>query len=364
MVILDNSTRWNSTYLSLHRALSLRKRIEHFCLDYHEELRKDVLTDNEWAQLEDIIDGLAPFYEVTLRLQGDGKYGHHGMIWEALPAIEALLEHLEAGRERFQRVHNPKHPLAVAYQNGWEKLRKYYWLTDDAHSIYAAAILLHPSHRKRYFDFHWVGKEVAEWKEVMIQTVKKTWVEDYKALPLSRANDDQQQAKQLPIRKPTMVDRYLQRAQINNNTSDDEFDSYIHGPQTVFLEPSAVIPWVLDPMNPWPGMRQQILDVLSIPAMSTELERVFSHGKLTITPMRNRLSEQTVAMLELLRHWWSNNIISQQRGGKPRPKRHRKPLTRPGDDANTTTARSQGPIRQSVPTTDAMTDATGSVVGQ
>ncbi len=98
---------------------------------------------------------------------------------------------------------------------------------------------------------------------------------------------------------------------MNDDVSNDEFDSYIQGPQTDFLKPDAVIPWVLDPMNPWPGIRQQILDLLSIPAMSTELERVFSHGKLTLTPIRNRLSNQTVEMLELLRHWWANNIISQ-----------------------------------------------------
>ena len=31
-----------------------------------------------------------------------------------------------------------------AYQNAWEKLLKYYELTDDAHSIYAAAISSSP----------------------------------------------------------------------------------------------------------------------------------------------------------------------------------------------------------------------------
>jgi hAT family C-terminal dimerisation region len=49
--------------------------------------------------------------------------------------------------------------------------------------------------------------------------------------------------------------------------------------------------------------------------MSAELERVFSQAKLTVTTSRNRLSPHTLEILELLRHWWINNIISQERGG-------------------------------------------------
>ena len=45
--------------------------------------------------------------------------------------------------------------LEVAYQNAWEKLKEYYNRTDEAYSIYAAATLLHPSHRKAYFTKHW-----------------------------------------------------------------------------------------------------------------------------------------------------------------------------------------------------------------
>ena len=85
-------------------------------------------------------------------------------------------------------------------------------------------------------------------------------------------------------------------------TGGDEFDSYIQGLPTVFNSPEGVIPWFLDPSNPWPVIKQQALNLLSIPATLTELERVFSQSKLIITPMRNRLSEQTIKTLELLRH--------------------------------------------------------------
>src|ERR1700754_4242823 len=103
MVILDNSTRWNSTYLSLQRALTVRRRIENFCFEYREELDKDILQSTEWDHLQEIVNGLHSFYEVTLRLEGQATNGHHGAIWEALPAISVLLEQIENRRIEWQR---------------------------------------------------------------------------------------------------------------------------------------------------------------------------------------------------------------------------------------------------------------------
>jgi hypothetical protein len=42
--------------------------------------------------------------------------------------------------------------------------------------------------------------------------------------------------------------------------------------------------------NPWAIIRQQALDLLSIPAMSAEVERVFSSAKRLITADRNALT--------------------------------------------------------------------------
>ena len=80
MVILDNSTRWNSTYASLHRAVSLRKRIEQFCFDNRKDLAKDLLSDEEWSHLKEVVDGLEPFHEATLGLEGVAKFGHYSAI--------------------------------------------------------------------------------------------------------------------------------------------------------------------------------------------------------------------------------------------------------------------------------------------
>ena len=144
-----------------------------------EELKKeDILTDEDWAQLEAIYHGLKPFWETIMRLEGHGSTGSHGVVWEVLPALELLLSHVESKRtelstEQAPNSHQPPprprrrdtvqptqlesspQPLLVCYQNAWELLTKYNSLTDNNHEIYAAATLLNPCARRYYFDGTW-----------------------------------------------------------------------------------------------------------------------------------------------------------------------------------------------------------------
>ena len=45
------------------------------------------------------------------------------------------------------------------------------------------------------------------------------------------------------------------------------------------------------------------IDILLIPAMSADLERLFSGAKITITDRRNRLGIKTIQALECLKSW-------------------------------------------------------------
>ena len=40
----------------------------------------DILTDEDWAQLEEIYFGLKLFQETTMRLKGCGKNSSHGVV--------------------------------------------------------------------------------------------------------------------------------------------------------------------------------------------------------------------------------------------------------------------------------------------
>ena len=51
------------------------------------------------------------------------------------------------------------------------------------------------------------------------------------------------------------------------------------------------------------------LDILSIPAMSADPERLFSGAKITISDRRNRLGIYTVEALECLKSWLKIEVL-------------------------------------------------------
>jgi len=49
------------------------------------------------------------------------------------------------------------------------------------------------------------------------------------------------------------------------------------------------------------------LDMLSIPAMSSDPERAFSVAKITLTDRRNKLGMKMIEFLECLKSWTSKD---------------------------------------------------------
>lgn len=314
--ILDNSTRWNSAYASIDRALKIKERIRLFCSDYSEDLTKDTLSDSDWQHLSDIHAALQPFHGATLRCEGIAKQGHHGAAWEVLPILNIILSHLEEGL----RANNAAYvfdknalsakrklsPLAVCYQNAWVKLNEYYSKTDDAYEIYASAVLYHPAFRKQYFIDQWTSDGEKAAIEPMIRTIRDQWSNNYRA-KIAATSLPTASTKKLDI-----LERAFTKSCVN---SDNEFDDYIEGGKTSFPEGlptnADIITWWR--LSPFAQLRQHAYDVLTIPSMSSEVERVFSSAKILITDRRNRLKGETIEMLELLRDWWRKDIV-QQRG--------------------------------------------------
>jgi hAT family C-terminal dimerisation region len=57
-----------------------------------------------------------------------------------------------------------------------------------------------------------------------------------------------------------------------------------------------------DAQSTFPTLHLWALDILAIPAMSAECERVFSSTKKLITPERTRLSEEPIEASEYLKN--------------------------------------------------------------
>lgn len=297
MVIIDNETRWNSTYLSLSRAIYLHSKIQVYSEDHLQELGEDFLTRDDWDTLRELAAALKPFWSITQWLQGQATAGHHGAIWEALPALELLLTHLEKLKTE---VSHPR--IVECVNNAWAKLKKYNDLTDSSHSIYAAATLFNPSQNMAFFEKHWTGDQ-EPWQGIMKETVRQTWRKEYYTHLDGK--------DKTPEREQHPMEAFLLGTQ--NLSGSDEFHNYVlRSPQKVTdLRTYNPITWWNDAAEEYPTLHRYALDTLAIPATSAECERIFSSAKKLVTPERNRLSDDIIEAMECLKAWWDCGAITQ-----------------------------------------------------
>ena len=87
--------------------------------------------------------------------------------------------------------------------------------------------------------------------------------------------------------------------------------------QYTFYISEAPFRFKTDILNWWgtagpEDLRQMAFDLLSIPAMSAEVERIFSSAKRLLTPERNALTADNLEIYEVLRNWWLHDIVLQQ----------------------------------------------------
>lgn len=83
----------------------------------------------------------------------------------------------------------------------------------------------------------------------------------------------------------------------------DEYTRYCQLPQHHDFE--DVRKWWMEPKQrrDFPNLSKMALDILSIPAMAADPERLFSSAGLTVTNRRNHLSIQSIGALECIKSW-------------------------------------------------------------
>jgi hypothetical protein len=191
----------------------------------------------------------------------------------------------------------------------------YYKKADESAAYYAASVL-DPAFKWSWFEDHW-GNDKAKkiWlegnprkNEIGVKgLVRELWEDEYKgkysshsaAAVDSQGNDSSQSRnpddlfgglhrhKQLNLKSKLSVDRYT--AFISTDCEDKGTD--------------ALEFWNTR-YSTQPDLARFALDMLAIPMMSAECERVFSSAKHLLTDTRNHLNPDIIEANECLRHWF------------------------------------------------------------
>ena len=166
--------------------------------------------------------------------------------------------------------------------------------------MYAAALILHPNRRTEYIKANWPK----EWVKPILQNVTNLWesYRDQALVPTMSVSYDHSEKK-----KEKELDVFDQIAQdlgkYTRPASQDEFQDYISKEPYDIGKATALEWWCQEQQRRrWPRLSYMALDILSIPAMSDEPERVFSGARRTVSWDRAQMSAETLECVECLKH--------------------------------------------------------------
>jgi len=176
-----------------------------------------------------------------------------------------------------------------------KKINEYYNILQHA-PVYWYAMILHPGHKKR-----WIERNLDEERaSYIIAGFQQFFQKHYGHLDGPGAVASHIQSPDL-----TVEDDFLGSSEYHDDVEEgvswqEELNHYFNGPVKPVPDLYA---WWRDNSERLPRLSAMAFDLLSIPAMSSECERVFSRAKLTIGSQRHSLQEDTINMLECLKNW-------------------------------------------------------------
>lgn len=184
---------------------------------------------------------------------------------------------------------------------------KYYDKTDES-PLYASALILHPNCRAKYIRANWKPK----WQRPVLKKVKDLWI-SYRDGQNGNFPSPPRISKE---RRDDYLDEYDRAAKNLRRyirpPTQDEFDDYSNGEPCDIGKASALEWWCQEPQQDrWPKLSLMAIDILSIPAMSAEPERVFSGARRTISWERAQMGATNLERVECLKHWQRSGIIDQ-----------------------------------------------------
>ncbi|OJT06793.1 hypothetical protein TRAPUB_2358 [Trametes pubescens] len=312
-------TRWNTVTEVLDRALKMRNVLGGLCdkVEFNKRdgvrLRRYILSDSEWVIVNELHQLLMPFLYATRKISTSGR----ALVHEVIPYFDLLTEHVE----HFKHNTQLSDAVRAGAQRGRAILDKYYSLTDDS-IVYRIAM--------RYFRrLSWEE----EWIEEATAIIRDEWKTRYKpaapgAAPPAPApagapvppvasgsqqpapgHRSAQAAAHTPLHAQSSEEMFVSLSSNRTSTNSD------HDPLETYLEdpPRSTID---NPLNFWSlfydsaepdsadrALATMALDFLSAQASSTDAERAFSRGRLTVPRLRHSLSDESVRAGTLLGSW-------------------------------------------------------------
>ena len=175
--------------------------------------------------------------------------------------------------------------------------------------IYATALVLNPGYYTRYIKTH----QPKKWSKLILAKVKKLqekYREEVISLQAPALFSYDTPSQELP--ELDAFDRIALSLRLGARpASEDEYEDYNSQEPCNPGKAGAFVWWCQDTQRQrWPRLSLMAIDLLSIPPMSDEPERVFSGARRTISWERGQMEPETIEITECLKHWKKSGILN------------------------------------------------------
>lgn len=315
-LVRSNSTRWNSVYAELECALKVKNQFQEFLeseFTSHSQgrsdedeygisdvIKTDLLMRDDWEIIAQYKMLLEPCFDASRELEGRPGANLTVGLSNVMSNIECIVEELTIALMKYE--HAPQDAIGGEFhfstqiRLALDKAKTYYAKLDDS-PAYLASAVLHPNKNWEYITRMWSTRQA--WLRSGKQSLARLWA-TYKHAPVSEAISP----KKKSLDDLSATQRYRQRGKAPTapKVVEDELQSWMKRKQlTEEVEPIAW--WHTHGRMEYPHLAQMAFDLLSIPAMSDEPERIFSRTGIMITKYRNKLQQDIVQATTCLHSW-------------------------------------------------------------
>jgi hypothetical protein len=196
--------------------------------------------------------------------------------------------------------------IRASINAAWIKLNEYYTLLGRS-PLFAASVVLNPDLGLRWLETNWTSPEQLQWLRDAKDGIKAYFERLY-----SKKDDDASEtilttSSLTPRPEQSRFEQWVKSRQPKLSATGSELERYYR------LEPEQVddpVLWWIDHSNAFPRLSRFALDVLAIPAMSTDCERAFSLAKLTVSSQRHSLLGSSIESIQLLKNWIRGGCVT------------------------------------------------------
>lgn len=217
--------------------------------------------------------------------------------------MDFLLEMFEEGVDKYRHDEY----MSTCIEAGWTMLIDYYYRKADRAPTYIAAIVLDPTKKWAYF-----RDRKPEWRNSAKETLQNFWEQFYHSSTAGRAQ--RADTEEIPIPDSTnLFLLWMEKKQAQPIDDLDELEQYTSEARLIEVG-SSVLSWWVNPAqrSRFPLLSAMAIDIFSIPAMSSQAERVFSGAKNAISDERASLQIDTIQALECLKSWFRADLFTQE----------------------------------------------------